>query len=190
MIDSPLYKGKVMYMLDNSTAMVWLTHQHGATVFGQFENLGGNTGSSLSGAKYEDACNTAKPCKLCTPIKSGAWFKYEPKKDAVVFSNEEHFDDEDFVDYTINPKWVQRQSHGMGNLQYSTDSPQFNLTAFNPSLNVSGGTPIPPVKNLPSGIYPQLEPNQNVLVAMVQGSTYGVILGCLPTDKEIKTILG
>ena len=34
MINSPLYKGKVMYMLDNSTAMVWLTHQHGATVFG------------------------------------------------------------------------------------------------------------------------------------------------------------
>lgn len=190
MNNSPLYKGKIMYMKDNATAMVWLTHFHGITAIGQFENIGGNTGSNLHGTAYIDACQTAVECKICTPLKSGAWFSYDSSRDASVFSNKDSFEEEDFVDYRYNPNWTQRMSHGMNNLCYDTDNPQFTLAASNPTLNVSGGTPIPIIKNLPKGNFPKLEPNQNVLVALVQGTTSGVILGILPSDREIKTILG
>lgn len=190
MIDSCIYKGKIVEKIDNATYKVLLPNDFGIVPIGSSERIGKNTGSDLYGKAYQDAKASALICKICTPLTSGSWFTYDEAKGLSVFSNKKTFEKEDYVDYRLYPDWQQRQGNGMRNLEYKSSLPAFNNAVVQPILSQSGGIPIPNTGNLPKGIFPELKVDQDVLVAKIKGTTNGIILGSLPSDREIKAMLG
>lgn len=190
MIDSCIYRGKIVARIDNATYKVVLPDDLGVVPVGAYEHIGENTGGDLYGKALEDAKDSAIICKICIPLTSGSWFTYDEAKGLSVFSNKKTFEKEDYVDFRLFPKWQQKIANWLRNLQYKSDLPGFTYAALQPTLNQVGGTPIPNTGNLPKGVFPKLKVDQNVLVAKIKGSTDGIIIGSLPTDKEIKTMLG
>lgn len=59
-----------------------------------------------------------------------------------------------------------------------------------PTLNITSGTPIPSGGNLPSGTFPRLEVGQHVLVVFPESDVRGIIIASIPSEEEMKTMLG
>lgn len=84
-----------------------------------------------------------------------------------------------------------RHSNGLPRaLCYNSDTPAQSLAVVSPTLNQSGGTPLPNLGQMPPGNYPRLETNQWVLVAFVNSSIYPVVIASLPSDEAWSVMLG
>lgn len=163
---------------------VWSPSLAAAVPEGSWEQLYQNTGGVLYGTNLLDALQTGIPCRLCTSLAAGSWFRAVPDKAVTVFTNKKNLETEDFVDFNAFPNWRQRYGNGMGVLRYSASTPQASLAPCQPVLNTTDGTPIPNNGNVPVGDFPVLEEGQHVLIAYTHGSLSPLIIGSLPTDKE------
>lgn len=190
MFNSNIHRGVVLQVIKPSEILVWIPTKNGSLSIGKFDYLGANTGGVMYGKNLSNSLGTAVKCKICTPLVSGAWFQYSSVHEASAFTNKSNLEQEDFIDLRLNPNWSQRRNNGMSNLQYKSDTPAVTLSACSPTLNVSGGTPIPNIGNMPPGHFPLLDVGQHVLVAYITSSNIPIIIGTLPTDKEFEATLG
>lgn len=78
----------------------------------------------------------------------------------------------------------------MGCLTYKSSYPSGGLSACAPILNTTDGTPIPNTGNVPVGDFPVLKEGQHVLIAYTYWSQFPLIIGSLPSDKEMEAMHG
>ena len=169
---------------------VWIPTANSIAPLGNSEYLHQNTGSALTGSALADAIATSYTCRVATPLTAGAWFKEVPEKNASVF-NHWYKDGDQIYDYRLALDYIPKHSNGLPRtLCYNSDTPSQSLCVVNPTLNQSGGTPIPNVGNLPPGNYPKLEVNQWVLVAFINSSLYPIVIASLPSQEAWTTMLG
>lgn len=189
-MNNSVHIGMILTMLNPYTAKVWFPTFGGAVpIGGKWRAKYKNTCSDLDGSALENAEGSTKECFIATKLASGAWFKSLPHLGASVFNN--HYKPGDKVyDYNIATDFVPSHSQAIRNLQYKADNPAQTMCPFSPLLNLSTGTPVPSHGNLPPGTYPQLEENQWVLVIFPDVNVRGIIIASVPSEEELKTMLG
>lgn len=189
--DSPIHKGLVVETgMTPGLVKVWIPTAKSIAPLGFSEYLHENTGSALKDIALSDALATAYTCRVATPLTAGSWFKQLPAKAASVF-NHWFRDGDDIHDYRINTEYMPRHSNGLPRtLCYNSDTPAQSLAVVSPTLNQSGGTPLPNLGQMPPGEYPRLETNQWVLVAFVNSSIYPIVIASLPSDEAWSVMLG
>ena len=190
MNNSYLHKGMIMSKVSSSIYKVWSPTLASAIPQGQWEQLYGNTGGVLEGSNLLDAVKTSIPCRLCTSLAAGSWFRAVPDRGLTVFTNKKNLEEEDYIDFNAYPDWSQRWGNGMGCLTYKSSHPSGGLTPCAPILNTTDGTPIPNTGNVPVGDFPVLKEGQHVLIAYTYGSQFPLIIGSLPSDKEMEAMHG
>ena len=169
---------------------VWIPTAKSIAPLGNSEYLHQNTGSALAGVSLSDAIATAYTCRVATPLSAGAWFKEVPQKGASVF-NHWYKDGDAIHDYRIATDYMPKHTNGLPRtLCYKSDTPSQSLCVVNPTLNQSGGTPLPNLGQIPPGNYPRLEVNQWVLVAFINSSIYPIVIASLPSEEAWSTMLG
>lgn len=190
MSNSFLHKGMIVAKVSSSIYKVWSPTLASAIPQGQWEQMYKNTGGVLHGDNLTKAVRTSIPCRLCTSLAAGSWFRAVPSRGVSVFTNKTNLEEEDYIDFNAYPDWSQRWGNGMGVLKYKSSTPQASLAPCAPVLNQTDGTPIPNSGNVPVGDFPVLEEGQHVLIAYTYGSQFPLIIGSLPSDKEIKAMHG
>lgn len=190
MNNSFLHKGMIMSKVSSSIYKVWSPTLASAIPQGQWEQLYKNTGGVLDGSNLLDAEITSIPCRLSTSLSAGSWFRAVPDRGVTVFTNKKNLEEEDYIDFNAFPDWQQRYGNGMGVLRYAASTPQASLAPCAPVLNQTDGTPIPNTGNVPVGDFPVLEEGQHVLIAYTYGSQFPLIIGSLPSDKEMEVMHG
>lgn len=189
--ESPIHKGLVVQLGQHpGLVKVWIPTANSIAPFGQSEYVHQNTGSALANVALSDAIATAYTCRVATPLTSGSWFKEVASRGASVF-NHWFKDGDDIHDYRIACDYLPKHSNGLPRtLSYNSDTPAQSLCVVNPTLNQSGGTPLPNLGQMPPGNYPRLEVNQWVLVAFINSSIYPVVIASLPSEEAWSVILG
>jgi hypothetical protein len=129
---------------------VWIPTKDGDVPLGMSEYMHENTGSALSGDALLAAQESATTCRLATPLHGGSWFKEVPSRGASVFDHW-YKPGDTIYDYR-KVDYVPRHSNGLPlTLSYDTDTPTSTLAVVNPTLNISGGTPMANLGNMPPG---------------------------------------
>lgn len=189
--DSPIHKGLIVQLGQHpGIVKVWIPTAKSIVPLGMSEYLHENTGSALKDISLSDALATAYTCRVATPLTAGSWFKELPERAASVFNHWFKLGD-DVHDYRINTQYLPKHSNGLPRtLCYNSDTPAQSLCVVNPTLNQSGGTPLPNLGQMPPGQYPKLEVNQWVLVAFVNSSIYPIVIASLPSDEAWSVMLG
>lgn len=189
--DSPIHKGLVVQVNSQpGMVKVWIPTANSIAPLGQAQYLHANTGSALTGTSLADAIATAYTCRIATPLSAGSWFKEIPERAASVF-NHWYKSGDDIHDYRIATEYMPKHTNGLPRtLCYNSDTPAQSLCVVNPTLNQSGGTPLPNTGQMPPGNYPRLEVNQWVLVAFVNSSLYPIVIASLPSDEAWSTMYG
>ena len=132
---------------------------------------------------------TSKVCVLSAPLVSGAWFKAVPDVGASVFNNRYKKGDP-IYDYTLATDYIPPFSNPIAPITMSSDTPALTMSPCAPTFNVAGGMHVPATGNIPPGTFVELEKGQHVLVVFPEGSKYGIIIASLPTEEELKAMLG
>ena len=149
MNNSFLHKGMIMSKVSSSIYKVWSPTLASAIPQGQWEQLYRNTGGVLDGSNLLDAEITSIPCRLCTSLSAGSWFRAVPDRGITVFTNKKNLEEEDFIDFNAFPDWQQRYGNGMGVLRYAASTPQASLAPCAPVLNQTDGV----VQKVSEGTY-------------------------------------
>ena len=189
--DSPIHKGLIVELGEHpGIVKVWIPTAKSIAPLGKSDYLHENTGSALKNISLSDAKATAYTCRVATPLKAGSWFKEIPERAASVFNHWFKLGDQ-VHDYRINTQYLPKHSNGLPRtLCLNSDTPAQSLCVVNPTLNQSGGTPLPNLGQLPPGEYPKLEVNQWVLVAFVNSSIYPIVIASLPSDEAWSVMIG
>ena len=186
MKDSPIHKGLVLRKLAPGFVKVWIPTANSTVPQGQFKFMHANTGSALDGKELQSAIATSYNCRVATPLTQGSWLKDLAGIGASVFGNS---DKDEPYDYRINGSIKSKNERGITRISHRTDNPQQNYAACNYTLDEIGGMPIESIGNMPPGDYPDVEPNQWVLVAFVNSSYHPIVIASLPGDQEWEAVL-
>lgn len=189
--DSPIHKGLVLGPgLVSGTVRVWIPTANSISPMGQVEYKHANTGSALHSSALSDAEASVYTCYVATPLHAGAWFKEVPERSASVF-NHWYKTGDPVHDYRAYPEYTPARSSGLPSaLSYKSDTPALTLAAVSPTLNQSGGTPLPNYGNLPPGNFPEVQANQWVLVAFINSSIYPYVITAINSEEAWETMLG
>lgn len=189
-MENSIHKGIVMNKISSFLYDVWLPTAGGAIpTTGAWQQLYKNTGSALDGKALIDAENTSRKCILSAPITSGAWFKSVPSLGASVFNNRYKTGDP-IYDYMLATDYIPPFSNPIQPITMASDTPALSMSPCAPTLNISGGMPVPATSNIPPGTFVELEKGQHVLVVFPDGSRYGIILASIPSKEEMIAMLG
>lgn len=183
-----VHKGLVVgYGGHKGKVKVWIPTKDGDVPLGLSEYMHENTGSALEGEALLAAQQSARQCRISTQLTSGAWYKEVPSKGASVFDHW-YKDGDTIYDYR-KVDYIPKHSNGLPlTLSYMSDTPAISLAAVNPTLNLSGGTPLANFGNMPPGDFPDVQTNQWVLVAEVNSSQTPFIIGSIPSDEAWETM--
>jgi hypothetical protein len=183
---SSLYKGIIVAVETPAIAKVWIPSKQAAPI-GQFEYLGDNMGGNLD---MDLIRKTAIRCRIMTPLSSGAWWSLLPDNLSVPGNPTklEIPENTSIPYFNINLK-AQALTHTLPSYNPISSNPSLTLTPVSPILGQTGGIQPPSSGGIPPGDFPQVKPNQHVLVAFVN-SSLPIILGTLPTDLEFEATIG
>ena len=184
---SSLYKGIIVDIESPAIAKVWIPAKQ-ATPVGQFEYLGDNVGGNLD---IELIRKTAIRCRIMTPLTAGAWWSYLPHMNASVPGNPSKIEINEtnpIPDFNTNPN-AKPITLTLPGYTPSSSTPVANYSVVSPILGQTSGFQPPASGGIPPGEFPQVQPNQHVLVAFVN-SSLPIILGTLPTDLEFAATIG
>lgn len=183
-----IYKGLVVGTGEHAGILdVWIPAKEGAVPLGLSEYMHENTGSALSGDALLAAKQSSTKCRLTTPLNGGSWFKEVSSRGASVFDHW-YKPGDTIYDYR-KVDYAPRHSNGLPlTLSYLSDTPAISLAAVSPTLNLSGGTPLANLGNMPPGEFPKVQTNQWVLVAEVNSSITPFIIGSIPSDEAWQTM--
>lgn len=187
-MENTIHKGKVAGKISPNVYNVWIPTAGCPAPFGEWQQVGKNTGGQLYGAAWAEATATAKPCILASELTSGSWFKYLPSLDASVFNN--HYKDGDPVyDYRVVTKYKPPIASPQSSIPMESDFGAVTLSACAPTLNLVGGHPLPQIQNVAPGTFVELEEQQDVLVIFPQSSAYGIIIASIPSAEAYRTMI-
>jgi phosphomannomutase len=140
----------------------------------------------LDGNELENAIATSYNCRIATPLGSGAWMTADEGRGASVFGDPKK---NQAYDYRIHQSVKAKNDRGTTRIFLSTNNPAQTYNPCNPSLGEVGGIPIESIGNMPPGNYPNIEPNQWVLVAFINSSFYPIVIASLPSEEEWEAVL-
>lgn len=183
---SSLYKGIIVAVETPAIARVWIPSKQAAPL-GQFEYLGDNMGGNLD---MDLIRKTAIRCRIMTPLSSGAWWSLLPDNLSVPGNPTklEVPEGTTIPDFSINSN-ARPVTFTLPSYQSPSSRPAANRSVVSPLLGQGGGFQPPASGGIPPGDFPQVKPNQHVLVAFVN-SSLPIILGTLPTDLEFEATIG
>lgn len=184
--DSPIHKGLVLRKLSPGLVKVWIPTANSTVPQGQFKFMYSNSGSALDGKQLEMALATSYTCRVATPLSQGSWMRAALDVGASVFG---HGDKDQPYDYRLNGSIKSKIQRGITRISHRTDNPQQNYAACNYTLGEVGGMPIESIGNMPPGDFPDIEPNQWVLVAFVNSSYHPIVIASLPGEQEWEAAL-
>lgn len=187
-MENTIHKGKITEKIAPHIYNVWLPSGGGLTPYGEWQQVGENTGGQLYGAAWAEAVATAKPCIVASELSSGSWFTYLPSLDASVFNNK-YKDGDPVYDYRIVTKYKPPIASPYNTITMESDFGAIGYSPCAPTLNLVGGHPIPLVQNVPTGTFLELKPGQDVLVVFPQSSAYGIIIASIPSAEEYRTMI-
>jgi hypothetical protein len=120
---------------------------------------------------------TSYTCRVATKLTEGSWLKSIGDGITSLFGSSKN--DKPY-DYRIFGSTRSRAPKGVSRVSYRTDAPVHNRCTTNHSLGEVCGMPIEAVGNMPPGDYPDIEPNQWVLVVFVNASPHPFVIASLP----------
>lgn len=184
--DSPIHKGLVLRKLAPGFVKVWIPTANSTVPQGQWNYMYKNTGSALDGKDLQDAIATSYNCRVATPLASGSWMSALVSQGVSLFGTQGK--DKPY-DYRIHGSIKSKNERGVTRIQHATDNPAQHYCAVNYTLGEVGGMPIESIGNMPPGDYPDVQPNQWVLVAFVNSSYHPIVIASLPSEEEWEAVL-
>lgn len=183
---SPIHKGLVVDKVAPGLVKVWIPTANCTVPQGQFKFMHSNTGSALADNELQAALDSAYTCRVATPLTEGSWMKSMAGWGASLFGDD---DRDSLYDYRIHGSIKSKNKRGATRIAPKTDNPAKNYVACNYTLGEIGGITLQSIGCMPPGVYPDIEPNQWVLVAFVNSSHYPLVICSLPSDEEWETVL-